>query len=404
MSNLNSQQTIAPTGPLSGIISYWVEAQDSLRTKAFASIAIQVKKVVKFIRAEDAGNGKVRTVSKILYPNTARGTGLPPVSGSGSFPFGGGTPKVGSTGLCVNGRTRIYLDAAITSAGTTLTSATAAFVAADVGKQITIDGASTAGSEGPDTPTTQYNGQIASLTSGTEVEVNPAARATVTNAKLVIEPVLMADDGSGELGNGWIIGADYNFWSGVPKRGQCYLEMEVNRGAWNMHEGVTLIQGYLGPSEHLGWPYGTNERKASGKGGIVTYTVTAARGAEWSHTCPANARQKLISARVSLVASATAGNRQPIFLVDDGTSVFASYTAPAVQAPGASHAYILSAASRNDSITPPVGAIQQHVACSPAIELSETYRLRTSTPNLDTNGATGDQYSGFVTVEEWIEE
>lgn len=68
-------------------------------------------------------------------------------------------------------------DAAITSADATLTSATAAFVAADVGKTVTVTGADTGGT---DLVTT-----ILSRTNGTTVELSRNAGATVSAARMV---------------------------------------------------------------------------------------------------------------------------------------------------------------------------------------------------------------------------
>lgn len=67
-----------------------------------------------------------------------------------------------------------HRDGAITSSTTTLTSATAAFVAADVGKIITVKGAGAAG--------VNLNTTIASINSGTSVELTDAASTTVSSA------------------------------------------------------------------------------------------------------------------------------------------------------------------------------------------------------------------------------
>lgn len=67
-----------------------------------------------------------------------------------------------------------HRDGAITSSTTTLTSAKAAFVAADVGKIITVKGAGAAG--------VNLNTTIASINSGTSVELADAASTTVSSA------------------------------------------------------------------------------------------------------------------------------------------------------------------------------------------------------------------------------
>ena len=77
---------------------------------------------------------------------------------------------------------RSVSDAGITAAGTTLTSATAAFTAADVGAQVVIGGAGTAGAD--------FVTTIDSVTSATEVEVTDAAVTTVSGETLDIAPTI----------------------------------------------------------------------------------------------------------------------------------------------------------------------------------------------------------------------
>lgn len=73
---------------------------------------------------------------------------------------------------------RTVADGEITAAGTTLTSATAAFTAADAGRQVIVRGA---GTDGADLVTT-----IDSVTGADEVELEDAAEESVTDAKVTI--------------------------------------------------------------------------------------------------------------------------------------------------------------------------------------------------------------------------
>lgn len=82
----------------------------------------------------------------------------------------GGRIKVGTT--------RSVADAAITSGAKNLTSATAAFVAGDVGKGVTIAGAGSAGA--------LYVGTISSITNGTTAVLSVNAGTTVSGATAVI--------------------------------------------------------------------------------------------------------------------------------------------------------------------------------------------------------------------------
>lgn len=90
-----------------------------------------------------------------------------------------------------NPRMRTVTDAAITSAATTLTSASAGFTDADYGTLVKITGAASGGAT--------YYGAITAVTNGTTVTVTPAAGATVTGATAVI----------GNFPNDWRLAAGF---------------------------------------------------------------------------------------------------------------------------------------------------------------------------------------------------
>lgn len=77
---------------------------------------------------------------------------------------------------------RVVGDADITAAATTLTSATAAFTAADVGAQVVISGAGTGGAD--------LVTFIDTVTNATTVELEDAAVTTVTDADLIVAQVI----------------------------------------------------------------------------------------------------------------------------------------------------------------------------------------------------------------------
>jgi hypothetical protein len=381
-------------GPLAGTRAQWVEGKDRIRVKTFSvSSTLRYALRIRFLRVAEARTGNAVTVTKILSPNNSRGTGLPPYSGGGSFAFG---PE--------GGWGRTVSDAAITNGDNTLTSENANFTSGDVGKQITIAGACVAGYQGVNCPTSLYHGQIATYTAENSVEVYPAATATVSNAALVIEPTLLADEDGVELGDGWILGVDANYWSGNDdefRRGQLYIECELNRVAYNYHEGIPLFQGYLGASEHLGWPYGVNERKVSGHGGIKVYTVSnPSAGADWTYTIPSNARFKVISVKAVLTTSSSVADRRASLVFDDGTNISWYSLSNQLQAASATNVYQVSPGMVNSTLTTAAGTVYQSLSMAP-VQLSEDFRIRSSTINIQA----ADQWSAIVvTVEEWIEE
>lgn len=76
--------------------------------------------------------------------------------------------------------TRTVTDAAITSGSGTLTSATAAFTSADIGKDVNVAGAGAAGAV--------LTGVITTINSGTSVTITTQAGTTVSGARLAIAP------------------------------------------------------------------------------------------------------------------------------------------------------------------------------------------------------------------------
>jgi len=93
-----------------------------------------------------------------------------------AFEFGAAT--VGLTNAHAIDSVRTVSDAAINSGSTTLTSATANFTSADVGRSITVAGANTGD--------TQLCAIIVTRTSASEIEIDTTAKVSVTNKAIVI--------------------------------------------------------------------------------------------------------------------------------------------------------------------------------------------------------------------------
>lgn len=381
------------------VTAMWVEAEDRLRVKLWNSAtSLQAKLAIRFIRANDP-TGTVQRVTKILSAANATRGGL-----SLSFPFG----AAGS-----NGRT--VTDANTTQNSGTITSSTANFSSAaadsDVGRAVTISGAATAidsgsptpAGAGPNMPTSLYQGVIASVSNSTTAVVVPNCTVTQSgnNATLIIEPKLLADGDGLELGDGWIVGVDLNFWQTETKRGQAYFECEVNRGPFNMHEGITLFRGYLGTSNHLSWPGAvTNDMPASGKGYCYAYAgTTPSAGANLVVAVPTNARWRIQSLRFLFTTSSTVADRTVSIRIKDGSAnVCFDASFQAVQAASLAHVY---EAAPGIGYTGTTTVNSRHSLPLPAgLELQEAYTIETSVANMQAADAITIPY---VLVEEWIE-
>lgn len=328
----------------------------------------------------------------------------------------------------------IALNVSVTGTGTvvtskTLTSATAAFTVGDVGKNITLsvggqtgnsDGTwgtggpfagltPTAACQGPKFPfkagnPINYEGTITGFTNSTTVTIKPSLVVNPNGTGVLkLEPIMLADSDGLEFGDGWVVGVDINFWQGTPKPGQARFEVEINKGLFNMHEGVTLIPAsYLETSGHLSWPSGRPGPTNSLTGHGYTRTVTVANpsaGAEWTITCPTNAHWKLLGVRATL-AAVGAANRNPVLLLDDGSAnVWSSPPATTAQVAATTVSYSWAPGLFDRSVTPAAGNIQACVSIPFGAEFQEGGRIRVSTPGLQV----GDTWTAInALVEEWI--
>jgi len=377
---------------------YRIQGKDSIRLKMWNSTGtgqdFQVALKVRFIR--QAAPNTIVTVTKIITPGNDRG--ISASTNVAAFPFG-----VAAAGV------RSVSDANTTSASGVITSATAAFTSADVGKQVTISGAATACSsltcQGPTFPSTTYQGVITTYTSATQVTVQPNCNVTqnTSSATLKIHPVLLADDDGLELGDGWLVGADINFWQGSTKRGQAFFEMEINRGSTVLgihteHEGVTLVRDYLESSNHISWPFGVSSDRGAGPGAVLVPTVsTPAAGANIIATVPNNTKWRIQSFRFALITDATVASRLIAIRIKDASgNVVYDQTFQVAQT--ASLTYIYTAAP-GSALTLSVFNLRQTMPIPINLVLTAGYTIETSTGSLQA----GDTFTvPILLVEEWV--
>jgi hypothetical protein len=203
------------------------------------------------------------------------------------------------------------------------------------------------------------------------------------------------------LAPGWLEGVQVRASVGTPRRGQCFVIVEIVRGAPNMTAIPleTVLEGYVTDTSRRFGPNAPLELMPDGPGVIRAIVGSdPAAGAEVSETVPTNARWRLLSFAVTLVTDATIANRLPALTFDDGANVFGRY--PVRNNEAASGTYVNS---WGQGIT--AGAELNAVAVSAGLPvnlvLQGGHRIRTITAAI----VAGDNYGApTYLVEEWIED
>jgi len=182
--------------------------------------------------------------------------------------------------------------------------------------------------------------------------------------------------------------------SGIPKRGEVYVIVGLQLAG---HIVGDLIKGYLSSTRGLDWPPTHFEDPLSGRGALkVVVGTDPAPGSELSETVPTNAVWRLLALRVTFTTDPTVVNRGVRLEFDDGSTVI--FTTPDVvaQAAGETRTYFFATLGESRIGTVGKGVIQITI---PDLLLSEGYRVRTSTVNLQ---AGDDFLTPTLFVEEWL--
>lgn len=201
------------------------------------------------------------------------------------------------------------------------------------------------------------------------------------------------------LGAGELVSAVVRASAGAPRRGQCFVCLEIVRGRLGAVEPIAAIaSGYVTDRAWRAFPGALLEDSISGPGVIRSVAGSdPAAGAEISETVPTNARWRLISLQAALVTDATAANRIPVLIVDDGTNELARGGHGIAQAASLTinHTFGVFGAALQVTTT-------NFLGMAPAgIVLMGGHRIRTSTAALQA----GDNWGApRLFVEEWIED
>lgn len=201
-----------------------------------------------------------------------------------------------------------------------------------------------------------------------------------------------------QLGSGWLLNVQAYASAGAPKRGQCYVGLELSRGTDGAREPLgTLTKDYVAEGQGIAWPGSPIRQSIDGPGWVRMFAGTnPAAGAEVSETVPTGARWRILSMSAGLATDATVANRLPAIVYDDGTTTL--FRANAAQNQTASqtvpYAFVPGYGPANNGLGYP------HIPLPPETFLRAGWRVRTATGSLQA----GDDWAApALHVEEWIE-
>jgi hypothetical protein len=201
------------------------------------------------------------------------------------------------------------------------------------------------------------------------------------------------------LGEGWLVDLQVRASGGTPRRGECFVVVELIRGfTGDVQPATTLIQGYVLDTSSRAWPASPLELSTEGPGNLRTITGTdPGAGVEITETVPTNARWRLIGMGVNLVTDATAGNRTVTISVDGGGTAFAAAIASLAQTATQTTPYFFA----EYGVVTAVAQVLVMVPLPTSVLLSQGGRIKTLTIGL----VAGDNWGApTYEVEEWIED
>lgn len=201
------------------------------------------------------------------------------------------------------------------------------------------------------------------------------------------------------MGDGWLLNLQVRTSAGTPRRGQCYVLVEVVRGLLTNQEPLgALLQDYVNTTSRLAWPGSPLVASAVPPGALRSITGTnPAANAEISETVPTNARWRLLALFATLVTDVNVANRDAALTIDDGAAVVARYSAGQNHAASLTTRYVWAAAGARFTIA----TDRTIVVPITDVWMPDAYRLKTVTTNLQV----GDDWSApQLWVEELIED
>jgi hypothetical protein len=246
---------------------------------------------------------------------------------------------------------------------------------------------------------TVFNSQANTIVQVSYLILQP--NGCVVAQRFTVQPTSdrVISSGLAALGDGWIVALQAIASAGTPRRGQCFVRVQLVQGNDTQSDAyATVLQGYVTATEGLALPGGAVESSTYGPGVMRTIVGTdPAANVEISETVPTNARWRLVTFCYAFVTDATVANRLPVLTIDDGTNVLWRSFSNVNQAASQTSIY-----HAGDGLISHQIATQTHVLALPThLILMGGYRVRTQTTALQA----GDNFSApTYHVEEWIED
>lgn len=201
------------------------------------------------------------------------------------------------------------------------------------------------------------------------------------------------------IGEGWLQHVSVRATAGAPRRGQCYVAVDLVRGQTNAVQPLGVItQGYVADMSPLAWPGMLPLASPDGVGVVLSVLgADPGAGAEWSVTVPTNARWRLFTAYVNFLTDATAANREVILTIDDGANLLFEATSTFNHTASLNVSYAFARNVQRGSSTT-ANLVNVPI---PDMILMGGYRVRSQTVNMQG----GDNFTApRLCVEEWIED
>lgn len=203
-----------------------------------------------------------------------------------------------------------------------------------------------------------------------------------------------------QLYYGWLVSMAIRATAGSPRRGQTLATLSLARPpATAFRPKMLLAQDYVTSQYGPLWPGGRQNLGVEGPGMLYSQVVAnPAAGADWTQTVPTGARWLLHGIAATLVTAVAAGNRQPLLIIDDGTSTLVLQDTALTQAASLTNIWDWAPGTPTTGLAAGTNNV---IALPFPIPLFAGWRIRTSTTAIQA----ADQWSGIrLLVEEWLED
>ncbi len=176
----------------------------------------------------------------------------------------------------------------------------------------------------------------------------------------------------------------------------CYCAVGLSRSPFGA-AGINteLVAGYVSNNVGLSYPESGIAKTTDGAGYYHSATQAApAAGADIIYTVPVGARQRLVSFTASLTANATAANRLPALVIDDGANIVAQIPSGNTQLASTTATY-----TWGDGLVLSTAAAGVNATASPGnCLLAAGFRVRTLTAGIQ---GTDQWTAAFLLVGDW---